>query len=235
MPHDSDARGVYLGVCLEVIECSRKPPGPRTDGTPCSRRSTWVNRADAMLEAVRVIGLDVAVVNGGETKAGVDDGLDVPTVGANTAGSIGRSVVLYVKTLVVFHPRLRQTDARICDDGVIAKKVEGQKEGDRSGRPGRKKDENVHAESVGFRREMRADLTTNGETAECVAVRFKDFKTDGRGSRGMAVNMPLEESEDLCSSGRPVVLGSDLSIVERVQWIDQTVTGYLSFVVVELS
>src|SRR4051812_21869683 len=70
MADERDAPGVHRPVLPEIIERAGGAPGPRADGAPSVRRGPGLaegegQRNDTGMEAVRIVGLDVGVAQGG--------------------------------------------------------------------------------------------------------------------------------------------------------------------------
>src|SRR5215467_7225563 len=76
--------GVNALVGFEVVFDATHAPGPRRDGAPGIRRTilfsaacACIHRANAVAETRQIVGINISVVEGGNSYAGVEQRLDV--------------------------------------------------------------------------------------------------------------------------------------------------------------
>ena len=125
------------GSFARHVERAAEAPGPGADRSPVvGTEAAGGARADpgphAASPAVRVVGLEVAVVDGRHRVAAVENPLDGPGGRVRPPRGLGRAVLHDARALV--HPRGREPDARVGVDRVVAVEVQAEEGGDRPAR-----------------------------------------------------------------------------------------------------
>ena len=120
----------------EVVQRAAEPVSPGGDAPPflCLRDGPGLRfkvSVDSVGEPVVKIGIDIAVIDGGEAVAPINDFFDRPATRCNTPCRLGGTVVLG-RPFSVTHPIGIQADRRIVIDAVIALKVQPEKSGRRA-------------------------------------------------------------------------------------------------------
>ncbi len=240
--------GVDVGIEDEVVERAAEAPGPEADGAPgvgCVVDGTE-EIARAVLAGVFEVGLEVAVVGGGEAVAAREQHLDLPLIGGAAAGVVGGRDVLEFGGAFGLNPDGRGLDGGVVEDGLIAEEVEAEDDGHgmmRGGGGGGDVDEEAHG-ALGLRGrcdagsgiEGEVDLLANGEAVERVLVVLDDAGV-GDGVFGCggcdAEDVLFEEAEDLGAAlGGPLLRRGDGAAVGEAQRVEEGVGRNFGFVVV---
>ena len=190
---------------LQDVEHARQAPGPAADGTPFAvlpLRIHAVRRdrpAEAGLPTVRMVRLEITIINGGRSVAPVDEGLKFPaTCLAATQGRIGLGRALHGPLLG--DPGRGGEDRGVFGRGVVAAEIEADK--DRRRTLGRVRHVEQHIERGPFLADRPdLELRARGLATEGV-LRFLADLDHGIGLqlrriRRAAEHVLLDESEDL--------------------------------------
>ena len=189
MPDGDDALGVDILVGQEVIDGPAEAPGP--DGDGAAVELLVKERADALAD-LRLVGIDVAVVERRQRVAAVDDVLDVPHLLLLAPAGGGGAVVLDAGVVGV-DPRRRDTDLGVIDGGVVAAEVQPDEH-----RRGCRALVGHDEQQVNLRRlpgsDGQGDLLERGLASERLGVGVLDLGGDVlRRRRDLPVHVVLEE------------------------------------------
>ena len=232
MTDDRHAPGIDILVGFEVIHRPAETPGPCGDRTPLvgSRTDLAVaveQRMDAVLEAVVVIGIYVAAVDGRQPVAVGDQHLDRP---ARSRRSPRKSLGGAFPRL---RPKRRGRDERIVADRMVA--LEIQPEEHRNGIRAFVGHVQQEGHEVFFVvGEIDRDLLPGGHVAQGVTVFAQHFEMHSFGAPGcLSVDLRLEQGEEFGTAfGHPAFGVGDPPAVGHRQRIGQRVGRNPRFVVI---
>ena len=173
------APGIDGRDLLEDIEHARQAPRPAADGGPVAVLPFRVHavgrerRAETVLPALGMIGLEITIIDGGRGVAAVDEGFELPATCLPAAqGGVGLGRAL--QGPLFGDPRRRDEDRRVFDRSVIAAEVESDE--DRSRTLGRVGHVKQHVERRTFLTDgPDLELGARGLAAEGVLGLLADF------------------------------------------------------------
>ena len=132
MSDHRDALGIDRRDLRERIERTREAPGPRADAGPVAilprrvRALGRERRAEALLPALRKIGLEITAIDRREREAAGDQRLDLPARGLRAPPFLGGAVRTIGRGPLLRDPGGRQKHGLILDGGVVAAEIETQ-------------------------------------------------------------------------------------------------------------
>ena len=237
MPDDRHAGGIDILVGFEVVHRTAQAPGPGCDRVPFIGGRFGLplavkERVNAVLEAVVVVGVDVAAVNRGEAVAVGDQHLHRPArscCGAREAFCADFAAALFAR----LYARDRLRDERVVADRVVALEIQPQKDRNGVGAFVGDVEQDGHEMCVALG-EVDGDLPAGGHVAQRVAVLAQDLEMQSLGAAGgFSVDLAFEQRQQFGTAFRSPRFGvSHLFAGDGCQRVGQRVGRNLRFIVV---
>ena len=237
MPDDRHAGGIDILVGFEVVHRAAQAPGPGRDRAPFIGGRFGLplavkERVNAVLEAVVVVGVDVAAVNRGEAVAVGDQHFDRPPRcrrGAREPFCADFAAALFAR----LHARNGLRNQRVVADRVVALEIQPQKDRNGVGAFVGDVEQDGHEMCVALG-EIDGDLPAGGHVAQRVAVLAQDLEMQSLGAAGgFSVDLAFEQRQQFGTAFRNPRFGvSHLFAGDGCQRVGQRVGRNLRFVVV---
>ena len=194
---------VDLRIGLQIVRDAAQPPRPSSDGAPLAVFPHGVGAILAhrgpqtVLPAIRVVGLDVAIVGSGHGKAGLEDHFERPAAAFGAASGLGGLVIDDMLLLALTHPAGGKRHILLRAHRMVSAKAEAD-----NARRGlhaiRDVNHHIHAPPCRTLRQRDVDDFPRRQPAQCIHLRRRDLKlrrTDIR--RRLAIHMLLKQRQNL--------------------------------------
>src|SRR3712207_6321340 len=148
----------------------------------------------AVPEAIVEVRVKITTVDRRQAVPTLEDTLHRPHLRLDSTGSIRSAVIRNAIFRVVGHPLLRNRNARIGVNSVVAEEVQSYKQGDRTLPLVREVDQDLHGRIGVALGEGDGCLGAGGLTAECPRLEGMDRRAERRrGVRRLSIHFPREE------------------------------------------
>ena len=234
---DGHARGIHVGILLEIVHQAADAQRPGADGAPvvvgAGRARRVVQAAQAEFIVILEIRGDVGVAERGEAETLLEIFLD-RGIHAETHAARHLHRRDFEEGLGPGIPAVTRLHARVADHHVVLGEAEVQQDRGRSDRILGQVQEHVHARAVVVRGEIQGDLLADGRAVE-TEVLLHVVAQRGLLGRPLAVLVLLEELDDLGPAFLPlpgILHGFAVVEGQRIRQAE-LVVAHLGFIVID--